>query len=108
GEERGGQKVILRGIPPPRKARVVFPPATAKGAARGSDVDTCGFGIVNAEPAASIRLESSKRESRDEVPHKRPGVNEGSHASASQHITVGLCQGEVSAAPEAVPEKVAF
>ena len=92
----------------PRKIRVVFPSASAKGAARSSDVDTRGFGIVTADPAARIRLKSSKRESPDEVRHKRPSVNEGSHATASQHITVGLSQGEVTAAPEAVPEKVAF
>jgi hypothetical protein len=67
----------------PRKIRVVFPSASTKGAARSSDVDTCRFGIVNAEPAPDIRLEPSKRESPNEVRHKRPSVNERSHGTAS-------------------------
>jgi len=92
----------------PREIRVISTSARAKGAVRGGDVDTSGFRIVNAEAAADIWLESSKSESPDEVPHKRPSVNEGSHATAPQHNTFGIPQGEISATSEAVIKKVPF
>src|SRR6266516_2779814 len=74
----------------------------------GLELGTSGFRIVNANPGADIRLESSERESRDEVPHKRTGVNPGSRAAASQDITKGIPQREVSAAPEAIVKEIPF
>jgi hypothetical protein len=100
--------VICAGNNLPREVRVTFSSAAVKCATRALELATSGFGIVNANPGADIRLESSKRESRDEVPHKRTGVNPGSRATASQDITKGIPQREVSAAPEAVVKEIPF
>src|SRR6266498_2177260 len=86
---------------------MTLPSAPVKGATRTSDVDASGFRKVNAHPRTDIRLESSKRESRDEVPHKRTSVNEGSPAVVSHHDTID-CQGRVSAASKAVVKEVSF
>src|SRR5207249_2766005 len=74
----------------PCKVRVIFPSAGAKGAVRGGDINTRGFRIVNADARSDVRLESSKGESPDEVPHKRPSINEGSHTTASQYNSLGI------------------
>ena len=39
------------------------------------------FGIVNADPGARIRLEPSKGESADKVPHKRARINPSGHVA---------------------------
>jgi hypothetical protein len=86
---------------------VTLPSAAVKGATGSADVDARGFRIVNADPGPGIRLESSKRESQDEVPHKRASVNERSRAGASHYHTID-CQGGVSATSKTVVKKVPF
>jgi len=68
----------------PRKIRVVFPSASVDWDTTGYGVlnlDPGRFGIVNADPAPGIRLKSSKRESPDEVPHKRARIYPTSHVA---------------------------
>jgi hypothetical protein len=105
--ELGSEIVIAAGNNLPGEVCVTFPSAGAKAAAGCGDVDTRGFGKVNAHPRPDIRLESSKRESRDEVPHKRSRVNKASHAGVS-HYKIIDCQSAVSAAPEAVVKEIPF
>src|SRR6266480_6092335 len=107
GAELGSEIVICAGNNLPGQVRVTLPSAAVKGATGTGDVDAGGFRKVNADPSPDIRLESSKRESRDEVPHKRTGVNEGSPAGVS-HYDIIDCQGRVSAAPKAVVKEVSF
>src|SRR6266487_5921609 len=91
----------------PCQVRVTFPSAAVKGTTGTGNVDARGFRKVNADPGPGIRLESSKRESRDEVPHKRASVNKASRAGVSHCHTVD-CQGGVSASPTAVVKEVPF
>ena len=75
---------------------------------RALELGTGGFRIVNADTRPCIRLESPECESPDKVPHKRTRVNPGSQVALSQYITLGIPQGEVSAAPKAVVKEVSF
>src|SRR5438067_6293799 len=97
GAELRSPIVICAGNNLPREVRMTSSSARVKGAMRPLELGTSGFRIVNANPGADIRLESSKRESCDEVPHKRARVNPGSEAAASYYIPIGLPQGEVVA-----------
>src|SRR5437667_5332120 len=108
GAELRSPIVICAGNNLPREVRMTSSSARVKGAMRPLELGTSGFRIVNANPGADIRLESSKRESRDEVPHKRACINPGSQVALSQYITKRIPQGEVSAACEAVVKEVAF
>src|SRR5437762_12649445 len=82
--------------------------AGAKTAARRAEVETRGFRIVNADPRTGIRLESSKREPRDEVTHKCTSVNKAGRAAASQDSAIRQGQCSISAAPKAVVKEVPF
>ena len=74
------------------------------------DLDPCRFGIVNADPAARIRLESlvSRCESQDEVRHERARIDPSSHVALSYNVINDIRQGEVSATPKAIVKEVAF
>ena len=89
---------------------MICPTASAKSTMRALKLDTRGFRIINAYPAAGIGLEPliSRRESQNEVAHKRAGVNPRSQTAASYDVTIGFPQGEVSTAPEAVVKEVTF
>ena len=105
------KEVIRPGDNLPRQVRMTCPPASVDWDSTGywiPNLDPRRFGIVNADPAARIRLKSSKRESPDEVRHERARIDPSSHVALCYNITKAIPQGEVSAAPEAVPEKVAF
>src|SRR4029077_14858646 len=91
-----------------REVRVISSSAAAKGTVGPLELRTCGFRIVNADPRAGIRLESSKRESPDEVPHKRACVNRGTQIAGSNYITIGFPQGEVRPTPKAVVKEISF
>src|SRR5260370_36788852 len=74
------------------------------------NLDPRGFRIVNADPRSGIWLKSlvSKRESQNEVPHKRARVNPRRHVPLCQHVTERIPQGEVAATPKAVVKEVSF
>src|SRR4029077_11520924 len=91
--------VICAGNNLPRQVRVISSSTCAKGTVGPLELRTCGFRVVNADPRAGIRLESSKRESPDEVPHKRACVNRGTQIAGSNYITIGFPQGEVRPTP---------
>ena len=82
--------VICTGNNLPREVCVTSSSARVKGATRALELGTSGFRVINANSGADIRLESSKRESRDEVSHKRTGVNPSSRAAASEYVTKGI------------------
>ena len=107
GAELGIPIVVCARNHLPRQVRVTLPSAAVKGAARGADVDARGFRIIDAEPTPDIRLESSKRESQDEVPHKRTSVNKASRAAASHYLTIDR-QSAVSATSKTVVKVVPF
>src|SRR4029450_3190744 len=70
----------------PREVRVTFAPASVDWNITGYGVhnlDPCRFGIVNADSAPDIRLESSKRESPDEVRHERARIDKSGHVALS-------------------------
>ena len=108
GADLGRKIVICACDNLPGEVRVISPATVIKSTVGSLELRTRGFRIVNADPGPDIRLESSKRESRDEVPHKRTSVNPGSRAAASQDITKGIPQREVSAAPEAIVKEISF
>jgi len=84
GAELRSPIVICAGNNLPREVRVTFPSATAEVATGSVELGTRGFRKVNAYPRPGIGLESSKRESSDEVSHKRASVNPGSQARVSR------------------------
>jgi len=100
--------VICAGNNLPREVRVTSTSARVKGTVGTLELRTRGFRIINANPRSDIRLESSKRESPDEVPHKRASVNPGSQTAGSQYITIGFPQGEVGATPKPIVKEVPF
>src|SRR5207247_6723523 len=67
--------VICAGNNLPREVCVTSSSARVKGATRALELGTSGFRVINANSGADIRLESSKRESRDKVSHKCTGVS---------------------------------
>ena len=86
--ELGRPIVICAGNDLPGKICVALPAARAETAAGSANVDTRGFGKVNAHSRPDVGLESVKCESRDEVPHKHATVNEASHAAPSNHKVI--------------------
>jgi len=74
------------------------------------NLDPRRFGIVNADPAASIRLESlvSRCESQDEVRHERACIDPGGHVALCYNVIKAVSQGEVSATAKAIVKEVAF
>ena len=115
------EKVICAGDHLPRKVRMTFPPASVDRdltSYRVPDLDTCRFGIINADPAAGIRLESlvSRCESQDEVRHEHAGIDPGCHVGlpsrklrrTARARRERLIQGEVSPTPEAIIKEIAF
>src|SRR5207249_8192698 len=89
GAELRSPIVICAGNNLPREVRVTFSSARVKGAMRPLELGTSGFRIVNAKPGADIGLESSKRESCDEVPHKRASVNRSEETRLnSSHVSI--------------------
>src|SRR5260370_12510826 len=91
--------VICAGNNLPREVRVISSSARVKGTVGPLELRTCGFRVVNADTGSDIRLESSKRESPDKVPHKRASVNRGTQIAGSNYITIGFPQGEVRPTP---------
>ncbi len=108
GAELRGPIVVGAGYDLPGEIVVALTSAGAKAAARRAEVETRGFRIVNADPRTGIRLESSKREPRDEVAHKCTSVNKGGRAAVSQDRAIRQREGSVSAAPKAVVKEVPF
>src|SRR5204862_918812 len=106
GAELRGPIVVGAGDDLPGEIIVALTSAGAKAAARRAEVETRGFRIINADPRTGIRLESSKREPRDEVAHKCTSVNKGGRAAASQDSAIRQGQGSISAAPKAVVKEV--
>ena len=103
--------VICAGNNLPREVGMTLPSTSVDGDSAGYgvyDLDPRRFRVVNAKAAAGIRLESSKRESQDKVPHKRASVNPGRHVPLCQYITKGIAQREVSAPSKAVIKEVTF
>src|SRR6478735_522515 len=74
------------------------------------NLDSCRFCIVNADPAAGIRLESlvSRCESQDEVRHERARIDPSGHVALSYSVTKAIPEGEVSATAKAIVKEVAF
>ena len=90
---------------------MTLPAASVDGDSAGYgvyDLGPGGFCIIDADAGTGIRLEPSKRESQDEVPHKRARINPSSRVPLCQHITKRIPQGEVSAATKAVVKEVTF
>src|SRR5678815_435030 len=100
---------------------MTFPPASVDWdvtSYRVPDLNTCRFGIVNADAAAGIRLELliSRRKSQNEVRHERAGIDPGGHVALASGKLRGsararrerLVQGEVSPTPEAIIKEIAF
>ena len=81
---------------------MIFPSASAKAPAWRSNIDPSRFGIVNADARPDVWLEASERESPDEIPHERTGVNKRSRTGVSHLSAIHQCQSGVSATPEAV------
>ncbi len=84
GADLGGPIVICACDHLPGEVRVISPSASVEYGITGfgvHNVDPCGFGIVNADSAPDIRLESSKRESPDEVRHERARIDPSSHVA---------------------------
>jgi hypothetical protein len=105
----------------PRQVGMTFPPASVDWdvtSYRVPDLNTRRFGIVNADPAARIRLESlvSRCESQDKVRHERAGIDPGCHVGLASCKLRGsarggrerLVQGEISPASEAIIKEIAF
>src|SRR4029077_13846390 len=105
----------------PRKVRMICPPASVDWDTTGYgvlDLNTCRFGIVNADAAAGIRLKSlvSRCESQYEVRHERAGIDPGCHVGLASRKLRGtaragrerLVQGEISPTPEAIIKEIAF
>src|SRR4029077_3184797 len=69
-----------------------------------------GFGVVNADPGASIRLEPPTlgRDSQNEVEHERARIDPGGHVALCNSVTKAIPQGEVSATAKAIVKEVAF
>src|SRR5436309_4501091 len=107
GAELRSPIVICAGNNLPREVRVTLPSAAVKGATGTGDVDARGFRIVDTHSRPDIGLESSERESPDEVPHKRTSVNKASRADLSHYFTID-CQRGVSAAPKSIVKEVPF
>jgi hypothetical protein len=84
----------------------------------GVDRDSTSYGVydfgagrfreVNADSGTGIRLESSKRESQNEVPHKGARINPSSCVPLCHNVTKRIPQGEVSAAPETLVKEVSL
>src|SRR5205823_845349 len=103
--------VICAGDNLPREVRVTLPAASVDWDSTSYgvlDLGPRGFCIIDADPAADIRLESPKRESQDEVPHERARVNPRSRVPLCQHVTKGIPQGEVGATPKAIVKEVSL
>src|SRR5436305_14858802 len=81
---------------------MIFNSATAKAPACLSNIDPSLFGIVNHDTRPDVWLEASERESPDEIPHERTGVNKRSRTGVSHQSAIYQCQSGVSATPEAV------
>jgi hypothetical protein len=92
----------------PREVCVTLPSASAQTAVRALKVGTRGFRKVDAHAGSGVRLEPSKGESQDEIPHKCAAIDPGSHAAASECVPKGIPQTEVSAPPEAIIKEVTF
>ena len=87
------------------------PPPVLTGTSTGYGVpnlDPRRFGIVNADPAARIRLKSSRCESQDEVRHERARIDPSSHVALCNNVTKAIPQGEVSATAKAIVKEIAF
>ncbi len=108
GAEFLGPIVVGAGDDLPGEIIVALTSAGAKAATRRAEVETRGFRIINADPRTGIRLESSKREPRDEVAHKRTSVNKGGRAAVSQDRAIRQREGSVSATSKAVVKEVPF
>src|SRR4029077_3170401 len=69
-----------------------------------------GFGVVNADPGASIRLEPPTlgRDSQNEVKHERARIDPGGHVALCYNVVKAIPQGEVSATAKAIVKEVAF
>src|SRR4029077_15858877 len=69
-----------------------------------------GFGVVNADPGASIRLEPPTlgRDSQNEVEHERARIDPGGHVALCYNVVKAIPQGEVGATAKAIVKEVAF
>jgi hypothetical protein len=108
GAELRGPIVIAAGDDLPGEIIVALTSAGAKAATRRAEVETGGFRKVNADPRTGIRLESPKREPRDEVAHECTSVNKAGRAAVSQDSAIRQREGSVSATSKAVIKEVPF
>jgi hypothetical protein len=109
----GIEIVIRAGNNLPREVRVTCSPASVDWDSTGygvSDLDARGFGVVNADPGASIRLEPPTlgRDSQNEVEHERARIDPGGHVALCYNVVKAIPQGEVSATAKAIVKEVAF
>ncbi len=74
------------------------------------NLDPRRFCIVNANPAARIRLKSSfsRCESQDEVRHERARIDPSGHVALCNNVIKAIPQGEVSATAKAIVKEIAF
>src|SRR5205823_13374787 len=82
--------------------------ACIKGTAWSGKVETRRFCVVNSDPGSDVRLEPSKRESPDEVPHKCSSINKAGGAAVSQDGAVRQREGSVRATSKAVVKEIPF
>ena len=78
------KEVIRPGDNLPCQVRMTCPPAGVDRDSTGywiPNLDPRRFGIVNADPGAGIRLESSSSESQNEVRHERARIDPSGHVA---------------------------
>ena len=107
------KEVIRPGDNLPRQVRMTRPTASVDWDSTGywiPNLDPCRFGIVNADPAAGIRLKSSfsRCESQDEVRHERARIDPSGHVALCYNVIKAISQGEVSATAKAIVKEIAF
>ena len=113
GAEVGVKEVVCTCDHLPRQVRVTCSAASVNWDTTGYriyDLDPRGFGVVNADAGAGIRLEPAifGRNSQNEVKHKRACVNPGGRVALCYNVIKWIPQGEIGAATETIIEEIAF
>src|SRR5436190_16225120 len=92
----------------PGEVRMIFPSAGAEVSVRAAEIESCGFGIINANASAGVRLKFSEGESPNKISHECSGINKGSRAGLSEYVSVCQPHRGISTTPEAVVKEVPF
>src|SRR3954447_13704567 len=90
----------------PGEVRMIFPSAGAEVSVRAAEIESCGFGIVNANASAGVRLKFSKGESPNKISHECSGINKGSRARLAEYVPIWEPHGGISTTPEAIVKEV--